>query len=131
VFATRDIFWPLYFALLNRSALTGSLRNGCFLVERAPFEEERFYFFSVNQENLASDIWSDGFVFILPSDSFHPTTSGNIRFDEWASDQAVPVLTKLPVSPGDFPLLHQVSKHEEGESIFRTWLRYKERVSAS
>ena len=130
VFATRDIFWPMYFALLNRSALTGSLRNGCFLVERAPFQEERFYFFSVNQENLASDIWSDGFVYILPGDSFHPTTSGKVRFDEWASDQAVPVVAKLPVSPSDFPFLHQVSKHEESESIFTTWLRYKERLNA-
>jgi len=130
VFATRDIFWPMYFALLNRPALTGSLRNGCFLVERAPFQEERFYFFSVNQENLASDIWSDGFVYILPGESFHPTTSGNVRFDEWAGEQAVPVVAKLPVSPGDFPFLRQVSGHEESESIFTTWLRYKDRLNA-
>jgi hypothetical protein len=130
VFATRDMFWPMYFALLNRSALTGSLRNGCFLVEQAPFQEERFYFFSVNQENLASDIWSDGFVYILPGDSFHPTTSGQVRFDEWASEQAVSVIAKLPVSPADFPFLRQVSGHDEKESIFATWLRYKGRLNA-
>jgi len=130
VFATRDIFWPMYFALLNRSALTGSLRNGCFLVEPAPFQEERFYFFSVNQENIASEIWSDGFVYILPGDSFHPTTSGSVRFDEWAGGQSVPVVAKLPVSPGDFPFLRQVSGHDENESIFMTWLRYKDRLKA-
>jgi len=130
VFATRDIFWPMYLALLNRSALTGSLRNGCFLVERAPFQEERFYLFSVNRENLASDIWSDGFVYILPGDSFRPTTSGPVRFDEWASEEAVPVLAKLPVAPGDFPFRRQVSGHEEGESIFMTWLKYKKRLNA-
>jgi hypothetical protein len=126
VFATRDIFWPMYFALLNRSALTGSLRNGCFLVERAPFQEERFYFFSVNRENLNMDIWSDGFVYVLPGENFHPTTRGKVRFDEWASERAVPVIAKLPVSRGDFPFLHQVSGHQESESIFTTWLKYKQ-----
>jgi hypothetical protein len=131
VFATRDIFWPMYFALLNRSALTGSLRNGCFLVERTPFQEERFYFFSVSQENIASDIWSDGFVYIMAANSFRPTTSGKVRFDEWASEQSVPVVAKLPVSPSDFPFLHKVSGHEESEPIFTTWLRYRERLNAS
>jgi hypothetical protein len=130
VFATRDVFWPMYFALLDRSALTGSLRNGCFLVEQAPFQEERFYFFSVDQENIASDIWSDGFVYILPGGSFRPTTSGKVRFDEWASEQAISVIAKLPVSPGDFPFLRQVSGHDGNESIFTTWLRYKDRLKA-
>jgi len=130
VFAARDIFWSMYFALLDRSALTGSQRNGCFLVEHELSQVERFYFFSVNQENLNSDIWSDGFVYILPADSFHPTTSGKIRFDEWASEQAVPAVAKLPVSPDDFPFLDQVSGHYESESIFTTWLRYKERLKA-
>jgi hypothetical protein len=130
VFAARDIFWPMHFALLNRSALTGSLRSGCFLVERAPFQEERFYFFSVNQEDIASDIWSDGFVYILPGDTFRSTKSGSIRFDEWASEQSVTVVAKLPVSPGDFPFLRQVSVHDENESIFTTWLRYKDRLKA-
>jgi hypothetical protein len=130
VFAAQDAIWPMYFALLDRSALTGSLRNGCFVVERVPFQEERFYFFSVNQENLASDIWSDGFVYVLPGDSFHPTTSGKVRFDEWASEQPVPVAAKLLVSPADFPFLLQVSGHEESESIFTTWLRYKDRLKA-
>ena len=130
VFAARDIFWPMYFALLDRSALTGSLRNGCFVVERAPFQEERFYFFSVNQENISSDIWSDGFVYVLPGDSFRSTTSGKVRFDEWASGQPTPVVARLPVSPGDFPFLRQVAGHDENESIFTTWLRYKDRLKA-
>jgi hypothetical protein len=130
VFAARDIFWSMYFALLNRSALTGSLRNGCFLVERAPFQVERFYFFSVNQENLASDIWSDGFIYVLPGDSFHPTTNGPVRFDEWASKEPVPIVARLAVTSGDFPFLHRVSGHEESESIFKTWLKYKERLHA-
>jgi hypothetical protein len=130
VFATRDVFWPMYCALLDRSALTGSLRNGCFLVERAPFQEERFYYFSVNREDIGTDIWSDGFVYILPGENFDPTMSGQVRFDEWASEQPVPVAAKLPVSPADFPLLQKVSGHEESESIFTTWLRYKDRLQA-
>jgi hypothetical protein len=40
------------------------------------------------------------------------------------------VAAKLPVSPVDFPFLRQVSGHEESESIFTTWLRYKDRLEA-
>ena len=73
----------------------------------------------MNQENLDSDIWSDGFVYILPGEtaSVRPR-AGSIRFDEWASEQAVPAVAKLPVSPDDFPFLHQVSGHNESESDF-------------
>jgi hypothetical protein len=130
VFATQDAIWPMYFALLERSKLTGSLRNGCFIVEPFPSQLERFYFFSVNHEYLDSSIWSDGFVYILPGETFQRTTRGSIRFDEWASEQAVPAVAKLPVSPDDFPFLHQVSGHNESESIFTTWLRYKARLKA-
>lgn len=130
VFGTRDVIWPLYFALLDRHVLSGSIRNGCFIVERLPSQWECFYFFSVNRESLHSNIWSDGFIYILSGKTFYPTTSGTVHFDEWASEEPVPVVAKLPVSPSDFPFLHQVSGHEESESIFRTWLRYKERIKA-
>jgi hypothetical protein len=130
VFATRDAFWPMYFALLDRDTLSGSLRNGCFLVEGASSEIGRFYFFSVNEKSLNPDIWSEGTVYILPEETFRSTTSGEIRYDEWASEQAVPVIAKLQVSPEDFPFLHQVTGHDENESIFTTWLKYKERLQA-
>ena len=131
VFATRDAFWPMYFASLDRNTLTGSLRNGCFIVEGTSAELARFYFFSVNQESRHANIWSKGTVYALPEETFRSTTSGEIRFDEWASEQAVPVLAKLQVSPEDFPFLHQVTGHDENESIFTTWLKYKERLQTS
>lgn len=130
VFATGDAFWPMYFALLDRDVLAGSIRNGCFVVERAVSEIQRFYFFSVNEESLGSNIWSDGTVYILPEEPFRPTTGGEIRFDEWASEQAAPVIAKLQISPEDFPFLRQVTGHNENESIFTTWLRYKGRLKA-
>lgn len=130
VFATRDAFWPMYFALLNRDRLSGSIRNGCFLVEDSFSKVERFYFFSVNRENLHSDILSDGFIYILRGDTFRQTTSGSVRFDEWASEEPVPVIARLQISSEDFPFRHQITGHEERESIFRTWLRYKERLKA-
>jgi hypothetical protein len=130
VFATRDAFWPMYFALLDRHALSGSLRNGCFMVERSVSEIEYFYFFSVDQESLHANIWSDGMLAVLPEETFHSTTSGDVRFDEWASEEAVPMIATLQVSPEDSPFLHQVTGHDENESIFTTWLKYKERLQA-
>jgi hypothetical protein len=99
-------------------------------VENPSSEVERFYFFSVNHENPGSKIWSDGTVYILPGDTFRPTTQGTVRFDEWASEQPVTVAARLQISPQDFPFLHQVTGHDESESIFMTWLRYKERLQA-
>jgi hypothetical protein len=116
--------------LLDRHAISGSIRNGCFDVEVPP-QLESFYFFSVNQESLRSKIWSDGVIYILRGDTFRPTTSGTVHFDEWASEEAVPVVAKLRVSPDDFPFLHQVTGHDENESIFTTWLKYKERLKVT
>ena len=128
VFATGDGIWPMFFALLNRAALRGSIRNACLLVESAPGDIERYYFFSVDAVSLASGVWTDGFVHIVPRESFTPTSTGPVRFDEWASPVRVPVAARLRVAPADFPFLSCVTPHPEAESIFETWLRYKHRL---
>ncbi len=128
IFATGDNIWPLFFALLDRPKLRGSIRNGCFVVEASPAEVKRFYFFSVNALVLHTGIWTDGFIHILPRDTFTQTSSGPLHFDEWASPVRVTVAARLPVSPTDFPFMYAVTGHPEEESLFTTWLRYKERL---
>ncbi len=127
VFATGDGVWPIFFAVLDQAGYSGSLRNGCFVVTDHNCVERRFYFFSINAEMRRRRPWTDGIVYVLPRGSFAPTSRGTIRFDEWASPDPVLPLARLPVSPSDFPFLHTVTGHDEGESIYVSWWRFKKR----
>ncbi|MEJ2211818.1 MAG: hypothetical protein P8129_22665 [Anaerolineae bacterium] len=126
VFGTRDAIWPLFFAVLNAQGYRGSLRNACWVVSRRG-GEQRFYFFSVNREMVRPDLWAAGTIYLLPGDPFQRTDTAVVRFDEWASTEPVRPLARLAVAPADFPFLHQVAAHREGESMVRSWLAYKRR----
>lgn len=127
VFASGDGVWPIFFATLDHELYRGSLRNGCFVIADGMGLERRFYFFSINQEMLPCNPWIDGMVYILPREPFGQTSRGAVRFDEWASEEPVEPLAKLPVSPADFPFLLNVAGHDERESIYVSWLRFKRR----
>jgi hypothetical protein len=126
VFASRDGIWPMFFAIVNLKGYRGSLRNGCWVVNRRG-EEQRFYFFSVNREMLGEGLWTAGMIYILPGGTFEMTDRGVVRFDEWASGETVRPIAKLAVKPEDFPFLDQVAGHQEGESMLASWLKYKKR----
>jgi hypothetical protein len=128
VFASSDALWAMFFAIVNRECYRGSLRNGSFLLRNPDGKSERFYFFSINKEMEGKEAWKAGSVYILPRDSFKQTGTGSLRFDEWVSEVPVIPMGKIDISPVDFPLLEQVSTHDEQESIFLTWLMYKQRL---
>jgi hypothetical protein len=132
VFATGDGAWPMFFAIVNQSTFHGSMRNGCFVVEENVTSEgpapQRYYFFSVNKDWLAQKAWCNGTIYVLPKTTFRKSDTNAIRFDEWISETPVQPLMKLSISPGDFPFLSRIAGHTERESIFVSWLRYKERV---
>jgi hypothetical protein len=127
VFATGDGIWSLFFAVLNRAALQGSIRNGCLVLSDPHAREERYYFFSVNGASLEAGPWTSGTIYAVPRDTFRPASAGLLRFDEWASPIRASVAAAIPVLPTDFPFLSNVTGHSEAESIYTTWLRYKER----
>ncbi len=126
VFASGDGIWPMFFALIESQQFIGSMRNGCFVT----IQNERYYFFSVNAIWLAKQLWSPGAIYILPKDGFRQSDTNGIRFDEWINESPIRPLMKLAIEPQDFPFLSQVAGHDEEESIFESWLRYKERISA-
>ena len=127
VFASGDGVWPMFFAVLDHERFRGSMRNGCFVTADGKGPDRRFYFFSINQEMLQLQPWTDGMVYVLPRASFRQTSRGAVRFDEWASEEPVEPLARLPVSPADFPFLPNVAGHDEEESIYASWLRYRRR----
>lgn len=127
VFASGDGVWPIFFAVLDHERFRGSMRNGCFVTADGKGADRRFYFFSINQEMLQLQPWTDGMVYVLPRASFRQTSRGAVRFDEWASEEPVQPLARLPVSPADFPFLPNVAGHDGKESIYTSWLRYRRR----
>lgn len=128
VFASGDAVWAMFFAVLDREQYHGSLRNGSFLLSYPGGERERYYFFSINKEMMSKKPWRSGSVYILPRDSFGKTGKGNVQFDEWASEKPVIPLAKFDLLPAEFPLLEQVGTHNEQESIYLTWIKYKRRL---
>ncbi|MBN1483700.1 MAG: hypothetical protein JXA37_03175 [Chloroflexia bacterium] len=129
VFGSRDAIWPLFFATVDLTGYRGSLRNACWVIADPAGQEQRFYFFSLNQDMLRHDIWIPGTIYILPGASFEPTDRSPVRFDEWTSEQAIHPIARLPVEPPDFPFRNMVSGHPEDESILKTWWRYKRRLA--
>jgi hypothetical protein len=129
VFATADALWPLFFALIDRATFSGSMRNGCFVVD-GPIEQ-RYYFFSVNRSWLARSAWVPGTIYVLPRSGFRRTDLAPVYFDEWVSERPVQPIMKLSVTPQDFPFLPEVAGHEENESIYESWLAYRRRIGQS
>jgi hypothetical protein len=127
VFASSDGIWPIFFATVDHANYRGSFRNACFVVGHEKSIEKRFYFFSLNEAFRDAFPWKDGMIYVLPRKTFSRTCSGLARFDEWASDEAVKPLAKIPVTPQDFPFLENVTWHSETESIYKTWLLFKKR----
>ncbi len=127
VFASGDAIWSMFFAIVRRAGFFGSIRNACLVARGQP--ERRYYFFSVNSAWLAQNLWATGTAYALPRDTFRPTDTSDVRFDEYVSEVAVKPLFKLTVSPADFPFLAQVAGHDERESIYDSWFHYKKRIS--
>jgi len=128
VIATGDGIWPIFHAILDREQYTGSVRSGAFVVKITRAQERRYYYFSLNPTLHNLRPWRTGMVYILPRPAFTPLSSSVVRYDEWVCPKPVRPIAKIAVTPQDFPFLHQVSAHEEGESAWRTWLKYKSRL---
>lgn len=129
VFASGDGIWPMFFATVQHTNYRGSFRNGCFVIKGKSKEESRFYFFSLNKEYKDKEPWQDGMIYLLPKEGFQQTSTGNVRFDEWANPQIVKPIAKLRVSPEDFPFKNLVSWHDEKEKIYISWLKFKKRIN--
>jgi len=130
VFATQDSIWAMFFSILDLENYQGSLRNACWVVHNEGKSERRFYFFSLNQDPRGHN-WMDGIVYILPVDSFRPASTRVVRFDEWISEKPVTPITRLPITPMDFPMIDKVVQHDDHESMILSWLGYKRRTKRS
>jgi len=113
VFATDDAIWPLFFAVVNRS-VARSLINDCI---RQDGRSE--YYFSVGADVRSPETWRDGWIYVLPRETFTPHPAGS----EWMSPTPVRPLARLRVIPADFPFLADVVAHRMGEQPSRVVVR--------
>lgn len=118
IYGTHDGLWPLFFAVVDRGKISGSIRNGFDTFWNAAGEKMTVYHFSINKEWLDKAPWRSGTLYLLPRATFRrmPTSSGS-NSNEWVSETAVKPLARLTIEPEDFPFLHQIGGHDDSELL--------------
>ncbi|HSM02033.1 MAG TPA: hypothetical protein VK960_06300 [Acidimicrobiia bacterium] len=119
VYGTHDGLWAMFFAVIDRSRLRGSIRNGVGMYESGSGDRIDLYRFSVDHRSLDARPFTDGMLYILPRDRFEriPLYPGGPPSNEWACHEPVRPLTKIAVAPTDFPFLDQIGAHDDGELV--------------
>jgi hypothetical protein len=116
VYGTHDGLWSMFFAIVDRPNLRGSIQNGVMYFHNQAGETLAVYNFSINQEQLSEKPWRQGTLYFLPRDTFvRLKMTENSYANEWASEQEVKPLAKLIIEPEDFPFLDRIGGHDDGE----------------
>ncbi len=119
VYGTPYGIWSMWFAVIDRSKLEGSIRNGVFSFESDDGETLDVYNFSVHYELVDQPIWRTGTLYFLSPDTFSPIPfyPGGPPSNEWASTLELRPIARLEVRPEDFPFLDRVGGHDDSELI--------------
>ena len=119
IYGTHDGLWPLFFAVVNREKISGSIRNGVQYFQNDAGEEVAVYHFSINKDWLNKDPWHSGTLYVLPRATFRrmPMSAGGGLSNEWVSEVPVKPLVRIAIAPEDFPFLAQVGGHDDSELI--------------
>ena len=119
VFATSDPVWAMFYAIVDRDRHELTLNNGCImLLDSRGRPGAPHYYFSISRQALQERPWRNGYVYLLPADSFVEQAPGvyaghAARVPQLASPLPVAPFARLRVSPGDFPFLAQIRGHED------------------
>jgi hypothetical protein len=114
VYGTHDGIWPIFFAIVDRERLSGSIRNGVMYFNNRQGKRLPVYNFSINREMLAERPYCTGAVYFLPKDSFRRLKLvGDAWSNEWASQEPVDPIARLLLRPEDFPFLEQIGGHDD------------------
>jgi hypothetical protein len=108
----------MWFAVIDRSKLDGSIRNGVLNFVSGD-EALDVYNFSVHHEYLGQEIWRTGTLYLLPPETFEaiPFYPGGPPSNEWASTVELRPIARLEIRPEDFPFLDRVGGHDDSELI--------------
>ena len=114
IYGTHDAIWPLFFAIIDRPNLRGSIRNGVDYFYNEAGDQLAAYHFSINREQLPERPYRTGMLYILPRETFERLQHApGILANEWASEAAVRPIARLRIAPEDFPFLEQIAGHDD------------------
>lgn len=118
VYGTHDGLWSMFFAIIHREKLKGSIRNGVVYFHNRDGDQLPVYNFSINQDQLDDIPVIDGALYLLPKDSFvRLKLTEDSYANEWVSESPVKPYARLSLHPEDFPFLNQISGHNDGVLI--------------
>lgn len=112
VFATPDLFWAMWFALLDRSKLQCTM-NGCYIRHHSGGVES-VYDFAIDEESYLMNPapLRPGRIYVLAKAPFtegnHEITFEGIPLAEYGSRTPVTPLCSFEVLPSDFPYTHLI-----------------------
>lgn len=114
VYGTHDALWSMFFSVVHRKKLQGTIRNGVMYFHNRQGEKLAVYNFSVSADQLPEKPWIEGALYFLPRETFErqwltPESQSN----EWTSVTPVKPIAKLTIHPEDFPFLDRVSGHDD------------------
>ena len=118
VYGTHDGLWSMFFSIVDRQRLRGSIRNGVMRHGRAGRSID-LYHFSLHHECLDEAPFTTGALYLLPRDRFERLTffPGGPVSNEWACHEPVRPLARLSIEPDDFPFLVDIGGHDDGPLI--------------
>ena len=117
VYGTHDGLWSMFFAVVDRGRLRGSIRNGSMRFETTSRDRSvDMYHFSIHHEVLATAPFTTGALYLFQRDVFErlPFYPGGPMSNEWACHEPLRPLARLTVSPEDFPFLSGIGGHDDG-----------------
>ncbi len=116
VYGTHDGLWAMFFAVIDRNRLRGSIRNGVSRWQAPDGRTKDTYQFSIHHECLPDRPYTDGALYLLARDTFErlPFYAGGPPSDEWASPVPVRARAWIAVEPDDFPFLERLAGHDDG-----------------
>lgn len=119
VYATHDGCFAMWFAVVDRVRLRGSIRSIVEDFTAADGSPLPVYSFSVDYRELPKQLWRNGWLYLLGRETFEqmPFVPGGPPSPEWCSTEAVRPLARIAVGPTDFPFLHQVGGHDDGDLL--------------
>lgn len=119
IYGTHDGLWPLFFAIVDRAKISGSIRNGFSVYSDQAGAEVRVYNFSINQEWLDRAPWRTGMLYFLPRAPFRrlPLTAEGSLSNEWVSETPLRPLARMVIDPADFPFLDQIGGHDDSQLL--------------
>jgi hypothetical protein len=119
VYGTHDGLWAMFFSVMDRVKILGSIRNGVDSHWSASGDRLDLYHFSIHHGLLADRPFTAGALYLLPRDRFTRLSlyPGGPPSPEWACEEPVRPLGRISVRPEDFPFLGLIGGHDDGEII--------------